>query len=88
MFIKKIQKDLPQEITELIKQKEILNYIQKFGFNIAANKYSKSDTSKYGGNIGWVKSSRLSQKIEYEISKINVGEVTEIIQSSNGYLLF
>ncbi len=70
-----------------IKKNEILKYAEKFGFNIAANKYSKSDTSKYGGNIGWVKSSRLSEKIKKEISKINIGEITDPIQSSSGYLL-
>ncbi len=70
-----------------IKKNEILKYAEKFGFNIAANKYSKSDTSKYGGNIGWVKSTRLSEKIKKEISKINIGEITDAIQSSSGYLL-
>ena len=70
-----------------IKKNEILKYAEKFGFNISANKYSKSDTSKYGGNIGWVKSTRLSEKIKKEISKINIGEITDAIQSSSGYLL-
>ncbi len=74
------------EIDIIKKKKEILNYVKEFGFKIAANKYSKSDTSNYGGNIGWVKSSRLSEKIEEEISKINTGEVTEPIQTSSGYL--
>ena len=74
------------EVDINIKKKEILNYVEKFGFKIAANKYSKSDTSKYGGNIGWVKSSRLSEKIKNEISKINIGEITEPIESSSGYL--
>ncbi len=68
------------------KKKEILNYINKFGFKVAANKFSKSDTSKYGGEIGWIKSSRLTKKIKNKISKIQVGEVTEPIQTSNGYL--
>ena len=68
------------------KKKEILNYINKFGFKVAANKFSKSDTSKYGGEIGWIKSSRLTKKIKNKISKIQVDEVTEPIQTSNGYL--
>ena len=69
-----------------LKDDEILKYINKFGFKIAANKYSKSDTSKYGGEIGWIKSTRLSKKIKNKISVIKVGEITKPIQTPNGYL--
>ena len=69
-----------------LKEKEILKYIEQFGFEIAANKYSKSNTSKYGGEIGWIKSSRLSKKIKNKISIIKVGEITKPIQTPNGYL--
>jgi len=68
------------------KKKEILKYIKQFGFKVAANKYSKSDTAKYGGEIGWIKSTRLSKKIKNQISKIKIGEITEPIQTSNRYL--
>ena len=70
----------------ILKKKEIFKYIKEFGFRVAANKYSKSDTSKYGGEIGWIKSSRLNKKIENKISEINIGEITDPIQTSNGYL--
>ena len=69
-----------------LKKKEISNYIKQFGFKIAANKYSKSDTSKYGGDIGWIKGTRLSNKIKEKISKIKISEVSEAIQVSNGYI--
>ena len=69
-----------------LKKKEIYNYIKQFGFKIAANKYSSSDTSKYGGDIGWIKGTRLSDNIKNKISKIKVGDVSEPIQVSNGYL--
>ena len=69
-----------------LRKDEILKYINEFSFKVAANKYSKSDTSKYGGEIGWVKSSRLSKKIKKQISLIKIGEITEPIQTSNGYL--
>ena len=69
-----------------LKKKEILKYIEKFGFKVAANKYSKSDTSNYGGEIGWIKSSRLTKKIKKQISIIKIGEITKPIQNSNGYL--
>jgi len=76
--------DIEKDIN--IKKKEILKYVEKFDFKIAANKYSKSDTSKYGGDIGWIKSSRLSKEIKNKISKIKIGEITEPIQTSSGYL--
>ena len=76
--------DIEKDIN--LKKKEILKYIEKFGFEIAANKYSKSDTSKYGGEIGWIKSTRLSKKIKKKISIIKVGEITNPIQTPNGYL--
>ena len=76
--------DIEKDIN-LIK-KEILKYIEEFGFEIAANKYSKSDTSKYGGEIGWIKSTSLSKKIKNKISIIKVGEITKPIQTPNGFL--
>ena len=69
-----------------LKKKEIYKYIKQFGFKIAANKYSSSDTSKYGGDIGWIKGTRLSNNIKNKISKIKVGDVSEPIQVSNWYL--
>ena len=69
-----------------LKKKEIYKYIKQFGFKIAANKYSSSDTSKYGGDIGWIKGTRLSNNIKNKISKIKVGDVSEPIQIPNGYL--
>ena len=68
------------------KQKEIVEYVEEYGFKIAANKYSKSNTSIYGGEIGWIKSARLSANIKKKISKIKIGEITNPIQTSNGYL--
>ncbi len=82
--ISEIVIDIEKDID--FKKKEILNHIKKFGFKITANKYSKSDTSKYGGEIGWIKGTRLSKKIKNKISKVKIGEVTDPIQTPNGYL--
>ena len=76
--------DIEKDIN--LKKKEILKYIDEFSFKVAANKYSKSDTSKYGGEIGWIKSSRLTKQIKKQVSSIKIGEITEPIQTSNGYL--
>ena len=69
-----------------LKKKEIFKYIEQFGFKTAANKYSKSETSKYGGDLGWIKGTRLSSKIKKKISKIKIGEISEPIVVPNGYL--
>ena len=88
---KKYEFDLSEIVIDIekdisIKKKEILGYSEEFGFGVAANKYSKSDTSKYGGKIGWIKSSRLTKKIKNQLSAIKIGEITDPIQTSNGYL--
>ena len=77
--------DIEKDIN--VKKKEISKYIKQFGFKVAANKYSKSDTSKFGGQIGWIKSSRLTKKIKDELSKTKIGETTKPIETSNGYLI-
>ncbi len=82
--LSEIEIDFEKDINS--KRKEILKYIKKFGFKVAANKYSKSDTSKYGGEIGWIKSSRLTKKIEKKLSLMKIDEISEPIQTSNGYL--
>jgi len=88
---KKYEYNLSEIIIEIekdieLKKKEISKYIEQFGFKIAANKFSKSDTSKYGGEIGWIKSTSLSKKIINIISIMKIGEITEPIQTPNGYL--
>ena len=77
--------DIEKDIN--IKKKEISQYIKEFGFKVAANKYSKSDTSKFGGEIGWIKSTRLTKKIKNALSKTKIDGVTKPIETSNGYLI-
>ncbi len=76
-----IEKDKDLEI------KKILNYIKNFGFEITANKFSKSDTAKFSGKIGWVKGTRLSKKIKKEISLLEIGKISKPIQTTNGYII-
>ena len=77
--------DIEKDIN--LKKKEISQYIKEFGFKVAANKYSKSDTSKFGGEIGWIKSTRLTKKIKNALSKTKIDEITKPIETSNGYLI-
>ena len=57
------------------------------GFANTASKYSISETSKYGGKIGFIREDRLDLKILNELKKINIGETTDIIKRNAGYLI-
>ena len=61
--------------------------IIKNGFANTASKYSISETSKYGGKIGFIREDRLDLKILNELKKINIGETTDIIKRNSGYLI-
>ena len=65
----------------------IIDSINNKGFKNTANIYSLSDTSKFGGKIGWINKIQLSKLIKNELSKIQVGESTNPIQTPNGYLI-
>ena len=61
--------------------------IKEIGFNNSANIYSISDSSKFGGKLGWVDQNSLSEKILKELEKINENEITDIIQVGNNFLI-
>ena len=67
--------------------KEVINFIDNYGFEAAASKYSISDTSVNGGKIGWIKNNNLSEKLIKQISLLKKGQVSEPIEIPNGYLL-
>ena len=66
---------------------KIKNDINVNGFRNAANIYSISDTAKFGGTVGWVDEGQLSKKILDSIKRLNIGDVTEPIRTSGGYLI-
>ena len=66
---------------------KIYDSIDKIGFQNTANIYSVSDSSKFGGQIGWVDSQNLSNKILKEINKIKLNENTLPIKITNGFLI-
>ena len=61
--------------------------IEEIGFNNSANIFSISDSSKFGGKLGWVDQNSLSEKILRELEKINEKEFTDIIQIGNNFLI-
>ena len=79
--------DLKQGEKYKKKYKLILESINKSGFENTSNLYSISDSSKFGGKIGWLKKTQLSKNIIEKLDKIKSGEITEPIQTSNGYLI-
>ena len=66
---------------------EIKKSINKIGFENSASIYSTSETSKIGGNIGWVSQESLNPKIMENISELNINEITKPIIISNGILI-
>ena len=79
--------DLKQGEKYKKKYKLILESINKSGFENTSNLYSISDSSKFGGKIGWLKKTQLSKNIIEKLDKIKSGEITEPIQTANGYLI-
>ena len=69
------------------KYEEIINYITKNEFKVAASKYSISNSSNRGGEIGWVKETVLSSDLIEKLKKLKINEVSEPIRYPNGYLL-
>ena len=70
-----------------IKLKEIKNYINSNNFKSAATKYSISNSANKGGQIGWIKETLLSDKLNKILKKLNKNQITDPIKYPNGYLL-
>jgi len=76
------QKENLDEKLNLIKSS-----IKNIGFKNTANTYSISDSSKYGGEIGWIKQTQLSDVILDKIINLEINETSEVIQSPAGFLV-
>ena len=63
------------------------NFIEKYGFEAAATKYSISETSLNNGKIGWVKINNITNEIRSIIDKLSKGEISKPLKVSNGNLL-
>ena len=69
------------------KYKMILELIEKDGFENAANIFSISNTSKKGGDLGWIKKTQLNEKLVGKIEKLNLNNITNPIKVGNGFLI-
>ena len=69
------------------KVKNIRESIEEIGFKNTANIYSISNTSKFGGEIGWVEEQRLSKKVMQELKKRNINDITLPFQTGGSFLI-
>ncbi len=65
----------------------IIKNIKETGFKNSANLFSISNSSKFGGNLGWITKSQLNEVIYNEIKSLKVNQLTRPIQTSIGYLI-
>ena len=65
----------------------IINNINTNSFSDAAFNFSISDTSKNGGELGWIKENILSKKIKNELQSIKKGEFTKPMVIPGGFLI-
>ena len=69
------------------KLKDINQSINEIGFNNTANIYSISDSSKFGGKIGWIEEQKLSTKILEQFKSLEAGQYTPPIQVGSSFLI-
>ncbi len=69
------------------KYREITKSITAIGFKNSASIYSISESSKTGGDIGWISENSLNSKIKDKIIYLKIGETSEPIILSTGVLL-
>ena len=86
-FLKEILFSLEENENLEKKYIDIKKTIKSTGFENAANIYSVSSTSKFGGEIGWVNKLQLSKKITNQLDKIEIGDLTNYIPAGNNYLI-
>ena len=68
------------------KSQEIITSIENIGFKDAAIIHSISESSKLGGEIGWINQNQISKKIFLAINDLEIGEVSKPIISSSGII--
>jgi peptidyl-prolyl cis-trans isomerase SurA len=69
------------------KYNEVIKSINEIGFENSAATYSFSESSKVGGDIGWINENSLNDNIKANINSLQVGEITKPIILSNGILV-
>tara|TARA_B100000945_G_scaffold321016_1_gene333367 strand:+ start:2344 stop:3264 length:921 start_codon:yes stop_codon:yes gene_type:complete len=78
VLLSEIQVNLSNEGLEST-AKNIYSEIEEVGFENAARKLSISNTANKGGNIGWLKEDKFTEKIYKNIKNLKKGEVSKPI---------
>ena len=66
----------------------LINLIEKIGFEDAALKFSISSTAENKGNLGWINSKSLSKNIFEIVNKLNIGQISNpIIKQGSATIL-
>ena len=79
------EKKVNENIDDL--NSKIKESIKEIGFENTANIYSISDTSKFGGKIGWIEEANLPSTLKSAISKLDINEYTDPISVNNNFLI-
>ena len=69
------------------KKENINKSIKEIGFKNSANIYSISNSSKFGGEIGWVSEKDLTTKFFDKINSLKIGEHTNPINTGSSFLI-
>ena len=91
----KVESLLISEIIVNIKNKndvekvynQLLKSIEKFGYKETVLRLSISNSKNNSGLLGWINKNTLSKKIQNELSKIEIGQITKPILISSGMLV-
>ena len=93
-FIDINEYDLSEIVFQAKDQNDLRSKVNKIrldidmnGFSAAANRFSDSNSSKFGGKIGKIKENQLSKKIQQELNKISIGQITNPINIGNGFII-
>ncbi len=69
------------------KYQEVISSIKTVGFKDAAVIHSISESSKLGGEIGWINQNQISKKIFLAIKDLEVGEFSKPVITAGGIIL-
>tara|TARA_B100001057_G_scaffold341580_1_gene342433 strand:+ start:5921 stop:6847 length:927 start_codon:yes stop_codon:yes gene_type:complete len=81
VFKKKVNQTLEETF------EEIKLSINEVGFANTANIYSFSDTSKFGGKIGWLSEISLPDNVKENLKNLKIGETSKFIKIGNNFVI-
>lgn len=61
--------------------------IDEIGFDNTANIYSISESSKFGGKIGWIKEDTISKQLYDKINILKINEYSDVIKLENNFVI-